>query len=94
LKLTNITLFGKRREILLDERNVGEPELGDRPASDVERARRQVASHKARFRKRQRHRNQVGALVATDFEHAALRNRRRTAPQKRRDGGQPVGMRL
>ena len=57
-------------------------------------ARRKVHADKTTRRKKVRHRNQVAAVAAADFEHAAGRHGRGVHPKQRSNGGETVGMSL
>jgi len=83
----------ERREVLLDQHNVAQPERRDRRAPGGERARRQVAADEGRLRESHRHRDQVRAVVASHFQHAAALDLRRREAEERRDGGEAVRVR-
>ena len=82
----------KRRQVPLHERDVRKSESADRTPSGVERVRRKVAANETRGRQRHRHRDEVGAIVAPDFEDAAARNTWSDMSAERRDRRKPGGM--
>jgi putative transcriptional regulator len=83
----------KRGQVFFDERHIRELEFRDRLAAGRKRARRQIAADEVRGGKPHSHRNQVGAIVATNLEDTACRNRRRIDAQERCYRCQPVRMR-
>ncbi len=84
---------GNVAEVTLEQRDVGEPELRDELSARLDRTRGEIAAHEARRGQVRRHRDQVAAVAATQFERAAARDRRGTEPHQRRDRGEAVGVR-
>ncbi len=83
----------ERGEVALDEAHVRESQFGRGVARGADSERRDVAAGERRAGKRRRHRQQVGAVVAADFQHARGGDRGRVEAEHRRHGRDVVGVR-
>ena len=80
--------------IALLEPNIRKTKFGYRPVSFRDWTSRQINAEKRAPRKRVGHRDEICAVTATEFQHAAVLNGRRLHAEQRRDRCQSVGMRL
>ena len=81
------------RQILMHECDIGQSQFGDGPSTRLDRTLGEIAADELRRRQRERHRNQIRAVVASDFEHPALRHGRRSHAEKSCDRRKTIRMR-
>ena len=82
------------QEIELLEGNVRKSERADQFLALCDGALRQVEADKLAGGKTERHRHQVAAVAASQFEHPAALHGSRAHAKQRRQGGQPIRMGL
>ena len=78
----------------MPQRHVAEAQLGDRGIADLDRAAAQVDADEFAAGKLVGHRNEIAAVAAAEFKHAAARGGRRRHAVEARLRGDVVGMRL
>ena len=82
------------KEIALKQAHVGQCELANPRLAAFDRQAGQVESDEFAAGNGVAHGDEVSALIAGDFEHAAAIDRRRREPVQTRHDGQTVGMRI
>ena len=78
----------------LPDPDVGQPERLDRRLRGLDLAARQIDADELGAGQIERHRDQVAAAGAPEFEDAAVTDRRRRQTEQSRDRRQAIGMRL
>ena len=79
-------------DVAMQQLDIGQPQRGDVALAARDGYAAQIDADELAVRILKRHRQQIAADTAAEFEHAAALDRRRAHPVQRREGRKAIGM--